>query len=85
MCKVIGYVAMALVIGAWFAIGIIGKYWERRDFNHGICPICGEKLKYFDSDSQGGRGYMCYNDYYSAWVSYDSVDRDYWKREKENL
>ena len=82
MCKTIGYIAMVLVIGAWFVIGAIGKHLERKHFNHGVCPICGGKLKYFDSDSQGGRGYMCFNDYYSAWVSYNSVDREYWKKEK---
>lgn len=40
---------------------------EALDYNHGICPRCESqnefvemrKLKKFDEDSQGGRGYKC--------------------------
>lgn len=58
---------------------------EALDYNHGICPRCesqGEfiemrKLKKFDEDSQGGRGYKCDRCGYVTWVSYDCVDCDY--------
>ena len=36
MCETIGYIAMVLVIGAWFAIGAIGKHLERKHSNHGV-------------------------------------------------
>lgn len=55
----------------------ICKEWERRDFNNGVCKRCGGKLKYFDTDSHGGRGYMCYDCYYTTWVSYKKIDKDY--------
>ena len=52
---------------------------EARDYNHGICPRCERmrKLKKFDVDSQGGRGYVCDHCGYVTWVSYDCVDCDY--------
>lgn len=64
---------------------IFGGIWvyfaEKKNFNHGICPRCGRKLKCIDMDSQGGRWYVCSNRYnknhecdYDCWVSYD-VDK----------
>jgi hypothetical protein len=50
---------------------------EEVDYNHGICPHCERKLRKFDEDSQGGRGYMCDCCGYVTWVSYYCVDRDY--------
>lgn len=58
---------------------------EARDYNHGVCPRCESqnkcvemrKLKKFDEDSQGGRGYKCDCCGYVTWVSYDCVDCDY--------
>lgn len=51
---------------------------ERRDFNNGVCPKCGGKLRWVDQDSQGGRLWMCENTscQYHTWVSYGCVDRD---------
>jgi len=60
-----------------FAIMIIvARNWEARDFNNGFCPHCGRKLRYFDSDSQGGRGYRCDACEYTTWCSY-AVDKNY--------
>lgn len=39
----------------------------------------GGKLKYFDTDSQGGRGYCCDKCKYFTWVSYYFVDKIYKK------
>lgn len=50
---------------------------ERKEFNNGICPKCGKRLKHFDTDSQGGRGYCCYDCHYFTWVSYDCVDKKF--------
>lgn len=56
---------------------LYGIHIEKREFNNGICPKCGKKLNWFDSDSQGGRGYCCHDCRYFTWVSYDCVDKDY--------
>lgn len=67
----------------WLGIAILiimisGMLWgrasDKRSYNKGICPICGEKLYCFDMDSQGGRGYCCENKSvcnYTTWVSYN--------------
>ena len=46
-------------------------------FSPAICPKCGKKLKWFDTDSQGGRGYCCHDCRYFIWVSYNCVDKEY--------
>lgn len=43
---------------------------EARSYNDGICRCCGKKLKCFDMDSQGGRGYSCKKCDHTVWVSY---------------
>lgn len=48
---------------------------ERKAYNNGICPDCGMKLNCFDTDSQGGRGYMCPRCNYTTWCTYP-VDRE---------
>ena len=55
-----------------------GIYIEKKGFNKGVCPKCG-KIKYFDMNSQGGRGYCCNSCKYYTWVSYKCVDKDYKK------
>ncbi len=51
---------------------ICGGIWaykiEKRLWNNGICAKYNEPWVYFDSDSQGGRGYKCHEQY--LWVSY---------------
>lgn len=57
-----------------FGGAIVGILLEKKDYNSGICPHCGKKLILFDTDSQGGRGYICEECNYVAWVSYPFVD-----------
>lgn len=56
---------------------IICIYWARRsekkEWNKGVCPICGNKWKCFAMDSQGGRMYRCSNWHFCD-ISYD-VDK----------
>lgn len=70
-----------IVIVVWLilAVGIplIGISLEKKAFNNGFCPECGSRLEYFDTDSQGGRGYCCRKCNYHTWVSYDTVDKKY--------
>ena len=47
---------------------------EKEDWNNGVCPWCGHNWRYFDTDSQGGRGYICDNCGRDIWISYN-VDK----------
>lgn len=68
-------VGIAIVIFITFTL--LGIYLEVKEYNHGICKVCGNKLKYFDTDSQGGRGYICYDCHYYTFVSWPCVDKNY--------
>ena len=71
-----------VALGLFLGIGILRTIInEKRGFNNGICPICGEKLKHFDTDSQGGRGYCCLSKkhLYFTWVSYRFIDKNFGK------
>lgn len=63
-----------LVIG--LVLFITGYISERKWWNRGMCCECNTEWKYFDSDSQGGRGYFCgCPKYHSVWISYPGIDR----------
>ena len=67
-----------VALGLFLGIGILRTIInEKREFNNGICPICGQKLEHFDNDSQGGRGYCCpsIKHKYYTWVSYKFIDK----------
>ena len=70
------------ILLAYAALLIIAIHSERKWFNNGICPKCGTRLKYFDTDSQGGRGYTCEKSNYCTWVSWNTDDKKYWKDKK---
>jgi tRNA(Ile2) C34 agmatinyltransferase TiaS len=57
---------------------LIGYLTERKYYNKGICPKCGENLELVARDSQGGRGYKCPKCEYITWVSYSLVDELYY-------
>ena len=67
-------VAFLLIIIACVIIVIVD---ERRAFNGGICQHCGAKLRHFDNDSQGGRGYCCDKCGHHIWISWRFVDKGY--------
>lgn len=64
-----------IVVIGMMVIPVVGIIMERKDFNNGICPECSKQLKFFDTDSQGGRGYCCHHCGYYTWVSYGIVDK----------
>ena len=51
-------------------VAIPGYIIEMKDYNDGICPYCGNRLIYFDTDSTGAEGYHCERCGYSCWVSW---------------
>jgi len=68
----IGYSLMALLIIG----GFVGWRLEVRDWNGGYCR-CGNKWEYFDTNSQGGRGYKCRDCGAYVWISWPRVDSTY--------
>ena len=72
MIKII-IVAITFVL----VLSVFSIHLEKKGFNEGFCPRCGTFLRQFDTDSQGGRGYICDKCLYATWVSYKSVDKNY--------
>jgi predicted amidophosphoribosyltransferase len=65
------YIITAMVLVLLAVCMFFARAAEKRDYNDGICPVCGEELRHFDNDSQGGRGYCCDSCNYHTWVSYN--------------
>lgn len=65
-------ILITAIIVWYFAVSA----FERKLWNNGKCPKCGERWKNFDTDSQGGRGYKCPKCDRTIWMSYNSVDKD---------
>lgn len=57
--------------------GLVGMFVvrniEKKEWNNGVCPKCGNDFKLIDGDSQGGRMYRCDN-WHACCVSYN-VDK----------
>lgn len=69
---------MGIIIGisaiSFFIItGVWGWSHEKKTWNKGICAKTGKPWEYFDTDSQGGRGYKSGD--YSCWISFPGVDK----------
>ena len=69
-----GIIITLLIVIPMCVMWGIGIDAERKHYNHGVCPCCKTRLKLFDHDSQGGRGYVCEQCGYTTWVSYPSID-----------
>ena len=68
---------MTTVLWALFALlsaCLLASKIESWLWNGGHCRKCGHSWEYFDTDSQGGRGYWCKNRH-TVWVSWPGVDR----------
>lgn len=68
---------VGLVVCVFAGVCYIAIHMEKKAFNNGDCPECGRRMKLFDCDSQGGRGYKCPNCKYTTWVSYNVVDKKF--------
>ena len=72
---------LVVVFSALIIAGILGElavvYIEYRAYNKGVCPVCGQELMHFATDSKGSRGYFCKDCDYVVWVSYSVVDKVY--------
>lgn len=68
MCFIILMVAILCI---FTVICFAARNAEKKAFNGGICPRCGEKLQCFDMASDGSRGWTCKKCNYTTWCSYD--------------
>jgi predicted RNA-binding Zn-ribbon protein involved in translation (DUF1610 family) len=78
---IISVILTAIVVTV---ISLLVSYSEYKNWNGGVCPNCGEKLRYFDTDSQGGEGWTCDKCNHTAWVSYHNLVYKFWKRHYKN-
>lgn len=69
-------IEIALIV-AWLLFIAAWGCWlsERNAFNRGVCRICGTLWRRFDTDSQGGRGYMCGHGH-DTWCSWPGTDKE---------
>lgn len=68
-------ILLLLILALPFAI-LYARQQEKIAFNKGFCKHCNCLLRRFDTDSQGGRGYVCDKCGYHVWVSY-KVDKNF--------
>lgn len=67
------FLGISLII-LMFAGGFLARRNEKKEWNNGWCAECGSSWKQFDTDSQGGRMYVCDKQHYCN-VSYN-VDKN---------
>lgn len=67
----IAYLAIWSIIVMWLLLGLYGSISERREWNGGVCRQTGMPWEYFDTDSQGGRGYKSGDNV--VWVSWPGI------------
>lgn len=75
MIETITLILVPCIVVMIIICGLIEEHMERKRFNKGICPKCNAKLVCFDTDSQGGRGYICRKCNYTTWVNYTHIDK----------
>lgn len=66
VCYIVLLAGMLLII----SLPLRGIYIEKKFFNNGICPCCGNPLRDWAINRKGERGYH-------TWVSYKTVDKKY--------
>lgn len=77
---------VSIIILMFFMFWIIymNRSTEKTWWNDGKCPKCGQPWVWFDTDSQGGRGYKCNNCNKCIWISYKNIDAGYVSPQKDN-
>lgn len=52
---------------------------ERKMYNNGNCTSCGKRMEHFSTDSQGCRGYCCSKCRHYVWISWKTVDKNFYE------
>lgn len=61
-----------MFLAGFLACALVASMAERYSWNGGICRATGEPWIYFDTDSQGGRGYK--SGEHVTWISWPGID-----------
>lgn len=69
-----GWILIIGVVTIFTVVICVARNSEKKAFNGGICPRCGEKLQYFYTALDGKRGWRCRKCNYITWCSYDVDD-----------
>lgn len=63
-----------LVIGGYILFAIVAAFFaassDKELYNDGVCSRCNGTWRHFNTDSQGGRGYICDRCGDVIWISY---------------
>ena len=62
------------VLGFAIVAPFVVRHREKKNWNNGKCPECGEQWIRYDTDSQGGRLHRCKN-WHSCDITYN-VDKN---------
>jgi len=63
------------ILTMMFVGGFLAYRSEKRQWNLGLSPATNEPWQYFDTDSQGGRGYRDSAGNY-IWISYPFIKKE---------
>jgi DNA-directed RNA polymerase subunit RPC12/RpoP len=75
--EILQIIILLFAIAIFFIVtAVLYERYERKLFNNGICPRCGFPLIYFDTDSQGSRGYSCKRCNHTVWIFSKKVDAE---------
>lgn len=66
---------LPIFIALWVGGAIFMYFDDKKEYNNGICSNCGHRWRYFDTDSQGGRGYICDECKRVIWISWPIGDK----------
>ena len=72
MITILNLIGVAVILCVMI-IGCINQYlYERKCFNKGICPDCGEMLQY-QGDVDGDQQWQCNNCKYTTYIGWFSI------------
>jgi len=66
---------LIIIIMIFIIVLISGRKSDKNKWNNGECSRCKNKWEHFDTDSQGGRGYICNKCKDIIWISYN-IDKE---------
>lgn len=59
-----------IFVVVWLGAIPVFIHTEKKKYNNGVCGVCGGKLHYAQSDSQGGDLWMCDDCGSGIWLSW---------------
>ena len=63
-------ITLIVVIAVWLGMIPVFILQDRKIWNKGVCRKCGGKLKHTQTDSQGGKLWVCEQCHNGLWTSW---------------